>query len=150
MSNSKRGILILKEVPRGEAEEKVVNFLSRFSKRGTVERLKKKVSNTPFILSKDIPAEKAELIVEALEKLGASTTFVPHTPGPRPSTEENTTFESSSIYVPEPPRRSKEKLFPGEPDPKKNRTRRRIMILTAILLILSLGFLAWQFLSAGS
>ena len=145
MSNSKRGILVLKEVPRGEAEEKVVKFLSRFSKRGTVERLKKKVRNTPFILSRDIPAEKAELIVEALQKLGASTTFVPHTPSPRPFTEENTTFESSDIFVPEPPRRSKEKFFPGEPVPKKNGARRRIMILTAILLILSLGFLAWQF-----
>jgi hypothetical protein len=144
MSNGENGILVLKEAPTGEVEEKVVNFLIRFSKKGTIEQLRKKVKNTPFILSKDIPAEKAQLIVEALQKMGASTSFVPHTPSIAPSPEENTTFDSSDLYVPEPPRRLKEKRFSGKPDPKKNGARQRMMILTIILLILSLGFLAWQ------
>ena len=145
MSNSNRGILVLKEVPGEEVEEKVVNFLSRFSKKGTVEQLRKKVRNTPFILSKDISTEKAQLIVEVLQKLGASTSFVPHTPSIIPSTEENAAFEKSDIYVTSPYRTLRRKHSPGKPDPKKSAARRRITILTIILLILSLGYLAWQF-----
>jgi hypothetical protein len=78
MSNIQRGQLILKEVPAGEVEKKVVTLLLKFAKNATVEELTEKVRNTPYTLSNDIAAEKAVLILEAFQKLGATAVFIPH------------------------------------------------------------------------
>ena len=149
MSNSKKGILVLKEIPGGEAEKKVLSFLLRFTKKTANEQLEQKIKNTPFVLSKDIPFEKAELISEALQKLGASTTFVPHTSDRKSPAEEISAVKAQRMYGQIYHQLPKKEKISAQPHPKKNGAKRQVMILTFILLILSLGFLAWQFLSAG-
>jgi hypothetical protein len=145
MSYVKRGKLILKEVPAGEVEKKVVMLLLKFSKNATVEGLTKKVRNTPYALSNDIAAEKAVLILEAFQKFGATAVFIPHVtekPAAEPITpfkmepEPRFTFDPQPDFEEEPP--------PVKPAAKKNGSRRVTVILVTILLLLSLGYLAWQ------
>jgi len=145
MSNVKRGKLILKEVPAGEVEKKVVMLLLKFAKNATVEELTEKVKNTPFALSNDIAAEKAVLILEAFQKFGATAVFIPHMTE-KPETEPITsfkmepeprfTFDPQPDFEVEPP--------PVKPAAKKNGSRRLTVILVTILLLLSVGYLAWQ------
>jgi hypothetical protein len=145
MSNVKRGKLILKEVPAGEVEKKVVLLLSKFAKSASVEALTEKVRNTPYALSNDIAAEKAVLILEAFQKIGATAVFIPHMtekPAAEPLTpfkmepEPRFTFDPRPEFEEEPP--------PVQAAAKKNGSRRLTVILVTILLLLSLGYLAWQ------
>ncbi len=143
MNNAQRGKLILKEVPAGEVEKKVVMLLLKFAKSASVEELTEKVRNTPYALSNDIAAEKAVLILEAFQKLGATAVFIPHLteePVAEPYTpvelEPHFTFRPSPVLEEEP--------LPVQPATKKNGSRRLTIILVTILLIISLGYLAWQ------
>jgi hypothetical protein len=149
MNNVERGKLILKEVPAGEVEKKVVMLLSKFAKSASVEQLTEKVRNTPYALSNDIEAEKAVLILEAFQKFGATAVFIPHiTEKPEadafspvkmetePEPEPSFTFETQPDLEEEPP--------PVLPVAKKNGKRRLTVILVTILLLLSLGYLSWQ------
>jgi hypothetical protein len=143
MTHAQRGKLILKEVPAGEVEKKVVMLLLKFAKNASIEELTEKIKNAPYALSNDIAAEKAVLLLEAFQKLGATAVFVPHMteePAAEPYTpvdsEPRFTFRSSPAPEEEP--------LPVQPAAKKNGTRRLAMILVSILLLLSLGYLAWQ------
>jgi len=145
MSHIERGKLILKEVPAGEVEKKVVMLLSKFAKSASMEELTEKVRNTPYALSNDITAEKAVLILEAFQKFGATAVFIPHMtekPAAEPVTpvkmesEPRFTFDSRPEFEEEPP--------PVKPAAKKNGSRRLTVILVTLLLLLSLGYLAWQ------
>ena len=143
MSNLERGKLVLKEVPAGEVEKKVVMLLSKFAKTASVEELTEKVRNTPYALSNNIAAEKAVLILEAFQKLGATAVFIPHMtekPATKAATpikpEPRFTFDPTPDFEKEPP--------PVQPAAKKNGSRRLTVTLINILLILSLGYLAWQ------
>ena len=143
MSNVERGKLILKEVPAGEVEKKVVMLLSKFAKSASVEALTEKVRNTPYALSNDMAAEKAVLILEAFQKIGATAVFIPHMtekpaaePFPPVKSEPRFTFDPQPDFEEEPP--------PVQPAAKKNGSRRLTVILVTILLLLSLGYLAWQ------
>ena len=69
MSNEQRGRLVLEEVYGEEAEKKIVIFLLKYLKGTSDEQIKKKVKNTPFILSKNMPAEKAQLFIKAFQKM---------------------------------------------------------------------------------
>ena len=143
MSNGYRGKLVLQEVPSGEVEKKVVMLLSKFAKSVTTETLTAKVRNTPYALSNDIPAEKALIILEALQKLGATAAFVPHAPSqpaeepiPVMGPESRFTFDASPLSEKEPP--------PVQPEPRKNGTRRLVIALITIIFFLSMGYLAYQ------
>jgi hypothetical protein len=143
MSNVERGKLILKEVPAGEVEKKVVMLLLKFAKSASVEELTEKVRNTPYALSNDIAAEKAVLILEAFQKFGATAVFIPHMtekpaaePFPPVKLEPRFTFDPQPDFEKEPP--------PVQPTAKKNGSRRLTVILVTILLLLSLGYLARQ------
>ena len=144
MSDAQRGKLILQEVPSGEVEQKVVRLLLKFAKNASVEALTEKVRNTPYFLSNDIEADKAILILEAFQKLGATAVFVPHRfkePAAEPYTpvelEPRFTFRSETLPDETP-------LPPAQPAAKKNGMRRLTIFLVTILLILSLGYLTWQ------
>ncbi len=141
MSNGNRGKLVLQEVPPGEVEKKVVMLLSKFAKSASPEKLMAKVRNTPYALSNDISAEKALIILEALQKLGATAAFVPHAPI-QPPAEQITASESESRFTFDP--LPEEEPPPVQPAPGKNGTRRLVMILVTIILLLSMGFLAYQ------
>ena len=141
MSNGNRGKLVLQEVPPGEVEKKVVMLLSKFAKSASPEKLTAKVRNTPYALSNDISAEKALIILEALQKLGATAAFVPHAPI-QPPAEQITASESESRFAFDP--LPEEEPPPVQPAPGKNGTRRLVMILVTIILLLSMGFLAYQ------
>ena len=145
MDNIQRGKLILKSVPGGEAEEKVVRLLLKFAKTASAMELTQKVRNVPYTLSNDIEAEKARMFIEAFQKCGATAAFIPHV-AEKPAAEQSApvqrppvfSFESDPSYTDEatPP--------PIQVKPPKNGVRRLTMILVIILLLLSFGFLIWQ------
>jgi hypothetical protein len=143
MSNGQRGKLVLQEVPIGEVEKRVVMLLSKFAKSASPEELTAKVRNTPYALSNDIPAEKALIVLEALQKLGATVAFVPHAPVTPPA-EQITTIERAPRFSFDPPPQPEEEPLAVPPEPRKNGTRRLVITLVTILLLLSLGYLAWQ------
>lgn len=143
MSNLERGKLVLKEVPAGEVEKKVVLLLSKFAKTASVEELTDKVRNTPYALSNDIAAEKAVLMLEAFQKLGATAVFIPHVTE-RPAAKPATPFKPEPRFTFDPTPDLEEKPPPVQPAVKKNGSRRFTVTLITILLILSLGYLAWQ------
>ena len=143
MSNGQRGKLVLQEVPTGEIEKRVVMLLLKFAKSASVEELTEKVRNTPYALSNDIAAEKAVLILEAFQKLGATAVFIPHMTE-EPAAEPYTPVESEPRFTFRPSPDLEEEPLPVQPAAKKNGVRRLTMILVTILLILSLGYLAWQ------
>ena len=143
MSNVERGKLILKEVPTGEVEKKVVMLLLKFAKSASVEELTEKVRNTPYALSNDIAAEKAVLILEAFQKFGATAVFIPHMTE-MPDAEPFTPAISEPRFTFHPPPDLEEEPPPVQPAAKKNGSRRLTVILVTILLLLSLGYLAWQ------
>jgi hypothetical protein len=143
MNNGHRGKLVLQEVPSGEVEKKVVMMLSQFAKSATPEQLTAKVRNTPYFLSNNIPAEKALIILEALQKLGATAAFVPHTPLQTPS-EDITVVEPEPRRTFNPPPLAEEEPSFVRPQPRKKGSRRLVMTLITILLLLSLGYLAYQ------
>ena len=145
MSNGHRGKLVLQEVPTGEVEKKVVILLSQFAKNANPEKLTAKVRNTPYFLSNDIPAEKALIVLEALQKLGATAAFVPHKPLQSPD-------DNITVMEPEPRRtfdlpplwEEEEEPLSVEPEPRKNGARRLVITLITILFLISLGYLAYQ------
>jgi len=143
MSNVERGRLVLKEVPSGEVEKKVVMLLSKFAKTASVEELTEKVRNTPYALSNNIAAEKAVLMLEAFQKLGATAVFIPHMTE-RPAAESVTAFKPEPRFTFDPTPDFKETPPAAQPAAKKNSSRRLTVTLITILLILSLGYLAWQ------
>jgi hypothetical protein len=145
MTNAERGKLVLQEVPSGEVEKRVVLLLLKFAKSASIEELTQKIRNTPYTLSDNIAAEKAVLMLEAFQKIGATAVFVPYmteTPTAEPSTpaisEPRFTFSPAADLEESPP--------PDQPaaKTKKNGGRRLTLTLVTILLILSLGYLAWQ------
>ena len=145
MSNVERGKLVLKEVPAGEVEKKVVTLLSKFAKSASVEELTEKVRNTPYALSNDIAVEKAVLMLEAFQKLGATAVFIPHMTK-KPPAEPFTPFkpEPEPSFAFHPSSDLEEETPQVQPVAKKNGSRRLTVTLITILLILSLGYLAWQ------
>jgi len=143
MSNGHRGKLVLQEVPAGEIEKKVVMLLSKFAKSASPEKLTAKVRNTPYFLSNDIPAEKALLLMEALQKLGATVAFVPHAPL-QPPAEQITVMEPEPRFTFDPPPLVEENPVSVPPEPRKTGSRRLVITLITILLLLSLGYLAYQ------
>jgi hypothetical protein len=143
MSNGERGKLVLKEVPAGEVEKKVVMLLSKFAKTASVEELTEKVRNTPYALSNNIAAEKAVLMLEAFQKLGATAVFIPHM-NEKPAAESVTAFKPEPRFTFDPAPELEKEPPPVQPVAKKNRSRRLTVTLITILLILSLGYLAWQ------
>jgi hypothetical protein len=143
MSNEQRGKLVLQEVPSGEVEKKVVLLLSKFAKSASPEKLTAKVRNTPYALSKDIPAEKALIILEALQKLGATAAFVPHAPL-HPPDEQITVMEPVPRFTFDPSPLPEEKPLSVQPKPRKNGTRRLVITLITILFLLSMSYLAYQ------
>jgi hypothetical protein len=143
MSNGHKGKLVLQEVPTGEVEKKVVLLLSKFAKSASPEKLKAKVRNTPYFLSNDIPAEKALLLMEALQKLGATAAFVPHAPL-QPPAEQITVVEPKPRRTFDRPPLVEEDPLSVQPKPGKNGSRRLVITLITILFLLSSGYLAYQ------
>ena len=143
MRNEHRGKLVLQEAPSGEVEKKVVMLLSKFAKNTSHEKLTANVRNTPYTLSKDIPAEKALLLLEALQKLGATAAFVPYAPLQQPA-EQITVVEPEPRRTFDRPPLVEEEPLSVQPEPGKNGSRRFVITLITILFLVSLGYLAYQ------
>ena len=145
MDNTQRGKLILKAVPAGEAEEKVVMLLLKFAKTASAIQLTQKVRNAPYELSNNIEAEKAVMFVEAFQKCGATAVFIPHvTEKPAAETFTPVQRQPEFSFDFDSPATEKATPPPDSVKPKKNGVRRLTMILVTILFFLSLGFLTWQ------
>jgi hypothetical protein len=143
MINGHRGKLVLQDVPTGDVEKKVVMLLSKFAKSASLEKLTAKVRNTPYALSNDIPAEKALIILEALQKLGATAAFVPHAPL-QPPAEQITVVEPEPRRTFDRPPLAEEEPLLVPPEPRKTGSRRLVITLITILFLLSSGYLASQ------
>ena len=143
MSNGHTGKLVLQEAPYGEVEKKVVMLLSKFAKNASPEELAAKVRNTPYTLSNNIPAEKALIVLEALQKLGATAAFVPHAPLQQPA-EQITVVEPEPRRTFDRPPLVEEESLSVRPETRKNGSRRLVITLITILFLLSLGYLAYQ------
>jgi hypothetical protein len=143
MRNEHTGKLVLQEAPSGEVEKKVVMLLSKFAKNTSHEKLTANVRNTPYTLSKDIPAEKALLLLEALQKLGATAAFVPYAPLQQPA-EQITVVEPEPRRTFDRPPLVEEEPLSVQPEPGKNGSRRLVITLITILFLVSLGYLAYQ------
>jgi hypothetical protein len=143
MSNAQRGRLILQEVPAGDVEKKVVMLLLKFAKNASVETVTEKVRNLPYTISNDIAAEKAALILEAFQKIGATAAFVPQRVE-KPAAEPFRPAESEPRFTFRPPETAEENPLPAPPKAQKNGMRRLATLLVTLLLILSLGYLSWQ------
>jgi hypothetical protein len=145
MNSAERGKLVLQEVPSGEVEKKVVRLLLKFAKSASLEELTEKVRNTPYTLGNNIAAEKAVLMLEAFQKIGATAVFIPHMTE-KPAAEPVTPVISEPRFTFDPAADLEESPQPVQPaaKKKKNGGRRLTLTLITILLILSLGYLAWQ------
>ena len=145
MNNAERGKLVLQEVPSGEVEKKIVALLLKFAKSASVEELTEKVRNTPYTLTNNIAAEKAVLLLEAFQKIGATAVFIPDMTE-KPAAEPFTPVISEPRFTFGPATDLEEAPPPVQPaaKKKKNGGRRLTMTLITILLILSLGYLTWQ------
>ena len=75
MENS-RGALVLKAVPDGKSEE-VGTFLAKVFKGVSQEKIAGLIKKAPVVLSKNITSKVASTIAQNLEKLGATTDFLP-------------------------------------------------------------------------
>jgi hypothetical protein len=118
-------------------------LLSKFAKNTSHEKLTANVRNTPYTLSKDIPAEKALLLLEALQKLGATAAFVPYAPLQQPA-EQITVVEPEPRRTFDRPPLVEEEPLSVQPEPGKNGSRRLVITLITILFLVSLGYLAYQ------
>jgi hypothetical protein len=145
MNTTERGKLVLQEVPSGEVEKKVVMLLLKFARSGSAEALTEKVRNTPYTLSNNIAAEKAVLMLEAFQKIGATAVFIPQMTE-KPASEPFTPVISEPRFTFGPAADLDESPPPDQPAAKnkKNGGRRMTLTLVTILLILSLGYLSWQ------
>jgi hypothetical protein len=143
MDNTQRGKLILKAVPGGEVEKKVVRLLLEFAKTASADELTQKVRNTPYALSNDIEAQKAVMFIEAFQNCGATAVFIPHVSA-QPAVEKFTPVQKQPDFSFDLPPNDEAAAPPIGVKPKKNGVRRLTMILVIILLFLSLGFLIWQ------
>ena len=143
MDTAQRGILLLKTVPVGDVEKKVVRLLLKYAKTASASELTQKVRNTPYVISKDITAEKATVAIDIFQKCGATAVFIPH------MTAKPTAVKfGPELEQPDRPFRMSatedELPLPPPEKPGPNRARRLTMTLVFILLGLSLGYLAWQ------
>lgn len=143
MDNTQRGKLILKTVPAGEVEKKVVMLLLKFSKRASADTLTEKIRNTPYKLSNDIEAQKAVMFIEAFQKCGATAVFIPHVTA-KPIVEKFTLVKKQPDFSFDSPTTHEATSPPIRIKPEKNGVRRLTMVLVIILLLLSFGYLAWQ------
>ena len=142
MSNGQSGILILQDVPAGEVEKKVIEFLAKFAKRARPERIAEKIQQTPYVLSKNISAEKALKIIEALQKLGASAVFVPHTSRDT-AAKPAMASELSDAYKLSSPALMRGKTPAVQTKPQNGR-KRLLTFLVLILLLLLFSYITWQ------
>ncbi len=142
MDTPQRGILVLKRVSAGEVENKVVTLLMKYAKTASFKELSEKVRNTPYVISKDITAEKAAIAIDIFQKCGATAVFIPHVPA-KPAADTSSPIEEQA----DPPfRMSAGDEAPPPPLEKSppNGVRKLTMTLVIILLGLSMGYLAWQ------
>ena len=145
MDTTERGKLILKAVPAGEAEEKVVNLLLKFAKTASAIELTQKVRNPPYELSSDIEAEKAVIFIEAFQNCGATAVFMPHmTEKPVPEAPAPVPRRPVFSFDSDPAPADDVTPPPIKVKPQKNGVRRLTMFLVVILFLLSLGYLTWQ------
>jgi len=74
------GTIILNGLPNRRIREKVVAFLSHHIKNMTEENISVLLDKTPVILNRNTPVETGKPLVDILNDLGASASFVPNIP----------------------------------------------------------------------
>ena len=125
------GKLILRSVPSPEVEAKVTRFLVGLMKNTPAARIRSRIRKTPLVLSKKISAQKGELIVRQLEKLGAKASFVPLRPVELKKSGRKT--ESPRVT---------EAAVRIVPPPQAARKKRLRYLAAGLLMMASLAFLA--------
>lgn len=88
------GTLVLKAVPSGNVEEEVGAFLAKVFKNVSQQKVAALVKKAPVVLSKNVPAKAAGMIVANLEKLGAIADFIPKVEAPEESVPDEKSIPS--------------------------------------------------------
>ena len=70
-----KGTLILESLPDMETEEKIIQFFTRYNKSLSTNKLKTMIKKAPVVLSRNIPENKGEILVNKLKELGGSVSF---------------------------------------------------------------------------
>ena len=141
--NQDYGRLIIHSLPTIETQEMVVSYLSRMVKNVSTQKLARKVTRTPFVLSKNIAAKKGEKIARNLRDLGAKADFVPHDLEARDSASDldyapAAEIESLDIVY------EQKKPEPTRPPQSEGSNKRVITTLVVVLLVAVFFVLAWQ------
>ena len=89
-----QGELILEKIPDLETENKIIQFLSQYTKNLTPDKLRLALKKTPVTLIKNIAENEGKIIEKQLIKLGAIATFRLH------QDEEETDFIEDESYPP--------------------------------------------------
>jgi len=76
MSEQSRGELILKGVPSGEVEQKVITFLAQNFKKVSQDKVAEMVKKAPVVLSKNVSQKVGPRMVAKLEELGAAAAYM--------------------------------------------------------------------------
>ena len=142
-NKSEYGKLIIKSIPTKETEDMVVSYLSRMVKNVSAPKLARKLTRTPFVLSKNIAAKKGERIAQNLRDLGARAEFVPHDIQAQGSTlgSENELppeIESLDMIF------EKNKPSPTRPPQPEGSAKGLITTVVVILMVAVFSLLAWQ------
>lgn len=94
-----RGKLILNAVPVEEIEQKVTEFLLRYYRNTSREKIGIMLRKAPVVLSRNVSGATGHAIVEGLNELGASASFAPDN-GASFCPDESVTILPKSARVP--------------------------------------------------
>lgn len=75
--NESQGAVVLNHLPSKKVEKTVAHFLSKSAKKIPREKIPALLKNTPVVLTRNATVEAGLNVVNHLEKLGASATFIP-------------------------------------------------------------------------
>jgi tetratricopeptide (TPR) repeat protein len=143
MNSDRKGKLILKSVPGGEVERKVIAYLTPLMKNISPELLAAKIKKAPLILSRNITAEQGLKIAASLKKIGANAAFVPHTQEealPKRTPMAKPTGQGMVAKSPSPSKSPAPTIKPSQP----RRMKWVRVAFASLFLIFSLSLLAWR------
>ncbi len=83
--SSVQGSVVLQGIPDEDCEKRIRDFLARYSKNTSPDRISDLIKKTPLVLARNIPASVGNSFADNLIRLGASARFVPNeSNGPAP------------------------------------------------------------------
>ncbi|MGD9161293.1 MAG: HD domain-containing protein [Desulfobacteraceae bacterium] len=92
--DSLQGALILEKIPNEETENKIIQFLSQYTKTLSQDKLRQILKKTPVVLIKSISESEGKIIEKRLNELGGTATFQVS------EDEQETDIDDHESYIP--------------------------------------------------